>query len=122
MSKAASGNTRPGRTLCVGSTASESCTSSKSIPTWSSEEAVMDDLETYRRRRANRHKALRRLGVRNIQCLCGEADPECFDVEHIYRSLFDATVWGMCANCHRKKSARERSEHPTVGLHPGDLF
>ncbi len=82
----------------------------------------MDELERYRRRRAVRHQALKRLGVINIQCLCGETDPTCFDVEHVGRRKHNETVWGVCANCHRKKTAREQAENPTVSLHPGDPF
>jgi hypothetical protein len=36
--------------------------------------------------------------------------------------MYDGVIWGCCVNCHRKKSTRERTEHPTVGLHPGDPF
>jgi hypothetical protein len=31
-------------------------------------------------------------------------------------------MWGRCKNCHAKISARQWSEHPAVGLHPGDPF
>ena len=82
----------------------------------------MDELEIYRRRRAIRQKALRRLGASNVQCLCGETDPVCFEAEHIDRQANSDTVWGMCKNCHAKKSAREMALHPPVGLHPGDPF
>ena len=80
----------------------------------------MDEFERYRRRRAVRGKRLTALGVTNVRCLCGETDPLCFDVEHIFRRGYDSTTWGRCANCHRKKTAREWSEHPPVGLHPGN--
>lgn len=82
----------------------------------------MDELERYRRRRGVRHQALKRLGVSNIRCLCGETDPTCFDADHIGRRMYDGAVWGRCANCHRKITARQSSEHPTVGLNPGDPF
>ena len=82
----------------------------------------MDEYERYRRRKANRQAALRRLGVTNVECLCGETDPLCFDADHIGRRMYDGTVWGRCANCHRKVTARQSSEHPTVGLHPNDPF
>ena len=82
----------------------------------------MDDTERYRLRLAKRRQSLKRLGVSNIQCLCGETDPDCFDTDHIGRRMYDGTVWGRCANCHRKITARQSAEHPTVGLHPGDPF
>jgi hypothetical protein len=82
----------------------------------------MDEFERHRLRRVARQAALKRLGVRNVRCVCGETDPLCFEAEHINRRKYDDVVWGCCINCHRKKSARERAEHPTVGLHPGDPF
>jgi hypothetical protein len=82
----------------------------------------MDDLERYRRRMAQRRQALGRLGVTNARCLCGEDNPLCFDHDHIYRREYDGTGWGLCVRCHRIKSAREQSEHPQVGLFPGDPF
>ncbi len=82
----------------------------------------MDALETYRRRAALRRRALRRLGVTNIRCICGESDPVCFEADHIYRRALGDTCWGLCVNCHRKRSARAEDEHPRVGVTPGDPF
>lgn len=82
----------------------------------------MNELERYRHRQAQSWRRLKALGVPNIRCLCGETDPTCFDADHIGRRGYDGTVWGRCANCHRKITARQSSEHPTVGLHAGDPF
>jgi hypothetical protein len=82
----------------------------------------MDELEIYRRRAAVRQRALKRLGVPNIQCICGETDPVCFEVEHIDRRANSDIVWGMCKNCHARKSARELALNPPVGMHPGNRF
>lgn len=82
----------------------------------------MDPLETYRRRLAVRRRSLRRLGVHNVRCICGETDPICFEADHIYRRELDDACWGICVNCHRKRSARAESEHPKVGVAPGDPF
>ena len=82
----------------------------------------MDDLERHRLRQKEKRDSLRRLGVSNIHCVCGEDDPLCFDVEHINRRMFDGVVWGCCANCHRKKSSRERTERPAVGLYGKNRF
>lgn len=80
----------------------------------------MDKNETYRRRLAVRHRSLRRLGVNNTHCICGEHDPIAFEADHIYRRDLDDTCWGLCLNCHRKRSARAEAEHPKVGIAPGD--
>jgi len=77
----------------------------------------MNDEERLRRRRAERRSALRRLGVSNIHCAwCGETDPLCFEVEHVERRAVSDFVWGLCKNCHAKKSSRERSENPPIRL------
>lgn len=80
----------------------------------------MDESETYRRRLAVRHRGLRRLGVENTRCICGETDPVCFEADHIGRRAYDDACWGICVNCHRKRSARAESEHPKVGIAPGN--
>lgn len=82
----------------------------------------MSELERYRLRQAAAWKRLRQLGVTNVRCVCGETDPCCFDADHIDRRANSDTVWGMCANCHRKRTARHNLEHPPVGLHPGNPF
>lgn len=82
----------------------------------------MEDSELYRRRLAVRHRGLRRLGVQNVRCICGETDPVCFEADHIYRRDLDHACWGICVNCHRKRSARAESEHPKIGIAPDDLF
>jgi hypothetical protein len=80
----------------------------------------MEDSETYRRRLAVRHRSLRRLGVHNARCICGETDPIAFEADHIYRRELDDACWGICVTCHRKRSARAEAEHPKVGFAPGD--
>lgn len=82
----------------------------------------MDELENARRRRAARIKALQRLGVQNLACICGETDPVCFEADHLDRQANSDVTWGICMNCHRKKSARELAEHPKVGVNPGNPF
>lgn len=82
----------------------------------------MDQSEILRRRRATKWQSLRKLGAKNVRCWCGETDPLCFEVHHIYRREYDGTVWALCANCHRKISSHQEWEHPPVGTHPGDPF
>jgi hypothetical protein len=83
-------------------------------------ERDMEEQERYRRRLKVRHQALRRLGVTNIQCICGETDPLCFEADHIYRRALDGTCWGICVNCHKKRSARGWSEDPPIRPEPHD--
>ena len=80
----------------------------------------MDELERYRRRQAQKWRSLRRLGVRNVRCICGETDPNCFEADHLERRKNSEVVWGLCKNCHAKITARQVSEHPAVGIEPGD--
>jgi len=81
----------------------------------------MEELEQYRRRVAVRHRSLRRLGVTNVRCICGETDPVCFEADHIYRREHDDACWGICVNCHRRRTARGESEHPPVGMRGNEL-
>jgi len=81
----------------------------------------MDDLERYRRRMAVRQRHLKKLGARNVQCICGETDPICFEPDHVFRRKNSPVTWGICKNCHAKKTARDITESPKVGLHPGNL-
>lgn len=85
----------------------------------------MEEDERYHRRKTVRHQALRRLGVTNVRCICGEGDPVCFEADHIYRREMGETCWGLCKNCHAKRSARGWSEHPPIRpgpVHPLQPF
>ena len=85
----------------------------------------MEENERYRRRKKVRHDALRRLDVTNVRCICGESDPVCFEADHIYRREMGETCWGLCKNCHAKRSARSWSEHPPIRpgpVHPLQRF
>ena len=84
--------------------------------------AIEDEFERYRLRRRAEHQSLKRLGVPNVRCLCGETHPDAFEKDHIDRRKNSDVVWGLCKNCHAKKSARERVEGPPVGLHPGNPY
>jgi len=63
---------------------------------------------------AARWRKLQSLGVRNVRCICGETDPDCFEVEHVERKAGSDFVWGTCKNCHAKKTAHEAAESPTL--------
>jgi hypothetical protein len=81
---------------------------------------VVDEGERYKHHLRKRWRALRRLGVRNIRCYCGETDPVCFEAEHVDRRAKSDVVFGVCKNCHAKITARQMSTHPGVGLYPGN--
>jgi len=76
----------------------------------------MEELDRYQIRMKSRRHALKRLGVNNIHCICGEDDPHCFEVEHVERRKGSDFVWGTCKNCHAKKTAHEATEGPKLPL------
>jgi hypothetical protein len=82
----------------------------------------MKEMDRYQARLRVRRAALRRLGATNIRCICGETDPVCFEPDHIYRREHDGTCWGLCKNCHAKRTARGWSEHPPVRPEPPRPF
>ena len=82
----------------------------------------MNDFERGRSQAEIRRRRLNKLGVANIACMCGETDPSCIEAEHPFRRAHDGTVWGVCANCHRKKSEWERANHPAADQHVGNPF
>ena len=83
----------------------------------------MNEMEIAFQNQKVRHAGLHRLGnLPNINCLCGETDPACFEREHIGRKKYDGTVWGRCCNCHRKITARQLKIRPGIGLPPENLF
>lgn len=84
---------------------------------------MIDNLERYRIRQAEHQKGHRRLGVKSICCpLCGETDPAAFEKDHIEGRNHSDVTYSLCVTCHRKRTARQRSEHPPVGPDPKNDF
>jgi hypothetical protein len=79
----------------------------------------MDDLDRLLIRQAEKQAGLRRLGGKLICCsVCPETDPACFEQDHIYGRKHGPDTRMLCVNCHRKRSARQRTEHPPPGPDP----
>jgi hypothetical protein len=59
----------------------------------------MDDMERQLIRARILHRNLLRLGVSTIACSCGETDPICFSVDHMFEKANGNDICGTCANC-----------------------
>jgi len=57
-------------------------------------------------------KALRKDGVRNSRCYCGEDNPFTFERDHIAGDKSSDEVIGVCINCHLKRTSRQLTEYP----------
>ena len=82
----------------------------------------MDYQERFRLLLEMHRRRLKKRGVLNSRCLCGETDLACFEVEHPYRRAHDNYTYGICCNCHRKKSAWEQVAHPPANLFVGNGY
>jgi hypothetical protein len=56
--------------------------------------------------------SLRKSGIRVLRCLCGQDNVFCLEVDHMAGQKFGDEVCALCQNCHRKRTARQLSEHP----------
>jgi hypothetical protein len=84
---------------------------------------MIDDIERTRIRTAERQKGYRRLEVKSICCpLCGETDPAAFEKDHIEGRNHGDVTYALCVTCHRKRTARQRTEHPPAGPDPRNDF
>ena len=55
---------------------------------------------------------LKKKGVRVLRCLCGMDNVFCLQADHVDGEKFGNEVYALCRNCHRKRTARQLSEHP----------
>jgi len=63
-------------------------------------------------------KKLRKDGVRNSRCYCGEDNPFTFERDHIAGQKSSDEVIGVCINCHLKRTSRQQTEYPPDNLDP----
>ena len=63
-------------------------------------------------------KALRKDGVRNSRCYCGEDNPFTFERDHIAGQKSSDEVIGVCINCHLKRTSRQLTEYPPDNYDP----
>ena len=64
----------------------------------------MDDMERQMIRARVLMRNLQRLGVSSVTCDCGEIDPICFSVDHLFERANGNNVLGTCCNCVAKKA------------------
>lgn len=84
---------------------------------------MMDDLDRYLMRRANLQRLRRRLGINaGTICICGEADQEYFEDDHTSGRNHSDNTREFCVKCHRKRTIRQRSEPPSIGPNPTNVF
>jgi len=62
--------------------------------------------------------ALRKAGVRNDQCYCGEDNPFCLEADHVDGRRSSSRVIGCCINCHLKRTSRQLTEYPSDSVNP----
>jgi hypothetical protein len=84
---------------------------------------MMDDLDRYLLRKANPQKLRRRLGIgAGTICICGEIDQEYFEDDHDSGRNHSDSTRPFCVKCHRKRTIRQRTEHPPMGKNPTNVF
>jgi hypothetical protein len=56
--------------------------------------------------------SLRKSGVTNSRCHCGEDNPFCIEADHFDGRKSSSWVLGRCINCHLKRTSRQLTEYP----------
>lgn len=56
--------------------------------------------------------SLKKAGIQYLRCLCGQDNVFCLEADHVDGQKFGNKVYALCRNCHRKRTARQLSEHP----------
>ena len=80
---------------------------------------MIDDLERYLARQAGLQKLRRRLGIGpGTICICGETDQELFEDDHAAGQNHSNETRKFCVKCHRKRTIRQRIEHPPLAQIP----
>lgn len=55
---------------------------------------------------------LKKQGVKILRCLCGQDNVFCLQADHVDGQKFGEKTYALCQNCHRKRTARQLTEHP----------
>ncbi len=63
-------------------------------------------------------KALRKAGVRNSRCYCGEDNPFTFEFDHTAGRKSSNEGIGVCINCHLKRTSRQLTEYEPDNFDP----
>ena len=63
---------------------------------------------------------LKKEGVRVLRCLCGTDNVFCLQADHVDGKAFGTETYALCRNCHRKRTARQLSEHPGFNGDPNN--
>jgi len=67
---------------------------------------------------AKKWEFLRKQGVRNHRCHCGEDNPFCLEADHLAGKKTSKFVIGVCINCHLKRTSRQLTEYPRDSADP----
>jgi hypothetical protein len=61
---------------------------------------------------------LKKAGVTNSRCQCGEDNPFCLEADHLDGRKSSQRVIGRCINCHLKRTSRQLTEYPRDKIDP----
>jgi hypothetical protein len=61
---------------------------------------------------------LKKDGVKNSRCQCGEDNPFCLQADHLDGRKSSQRVIGLCIICHLKRTSRQLTEYPSDKVDP----
>eukprot|EP01037_Dinobryon_pediforme_P019567 gene19566-20009_t len=84
---------------------------------------MKDEIDRMLERDKQRQNARRRNNEqREFRCICGETDPIVMENDHIAGRAYSDVTYGLCFNCHRRRTTRQQSEHPPEDGDPRNPF